>query len=72
MFPVAGVTVVLTGTKLNAIRAVAQERLAPKLGNEASLSDEEMGEIVQETRVDLSVWLKYLLFTAPQENFISG
>ncbi|PVH76092.1 hypothetical protein DL98DRAFT_465595 [Cadophora sp. DSE1049] len=47
----------LAQVELNAIRALAQERLAPKLGSEVSLSDEEMSEIVQETRVDLSIWL---------------
>jgi len=47
----------LAQVELNAIRALAQERLAGRFENEASLSDEEMDEIVQETRVDLSVWL---------------
>ncbi|KAH9208281.1 hypothetical protein DL95DRAFT_395391 [Leptodontidium sp. 2 PMI_412] len=47
----------LAQVELNAIRALAQERLSPKLGQGTSLSDEEMSDIVQETRVDLSVWL---------------
>ncbi|KAG4430934.1 hypothetical protein IFR05_013572 [Cadophora sp. M221] len=47
----------LAQVELNAIRALAQERLSPKPGQGNSLSDEEMSEIVQETRVDLSVWL---------------
>lgn len=62
----------MTRPKLNAIRALAQERLAGRFENEASLSDEEMDEIVQETRVDLSVWLRYLLSQAYQFHAIAS
>jgi hypothetical protein len=37
--------------------ALAHERLSPPLG--MTLSDDEMSEIVHETRIDLSVWLRY-------------
>jgi hypothetical protein len=36
--------------------ALAHERLSPAVGT--SLNDEEMSEIVQEIRIDLSVWLR--------------
>ncbi|OBT52755.1 hypothetical protein VE04_04847 [Pseudogymnoascus sp. 24MN13] len=45
----------LSQVELNSIRALAHERLSPAAGS--SMSDEEMSEIVQETRIDLSVWL---------------
>jgi hypothetical protein len=38
------------------LTALAHERLSPKTGK--TLSDQEMSEIVQGTRIDLSVWLK--------------
>ncbi|KUJ08937.1 uncharacterized protein LY89DRAFT_690509 [Mollisia scopiformis] len=41
----------LAQVELNSIRALAHERLSP------TMSDEEMNEIVQETRIDLSVWI---------------
>ena len=37
--------------------ALAHERLSPPMGT--TFSDDEMSEIVQETRIDLSVWLRY-------------
>jgi hypothetical protein len=37
--------------------ALAHERLSPPTGT--TLSDDEMNEIVHETRIDLSVWLRY-------------
>jgi hypothetical protein len=37
--------------------ALAHERLSPPMGT--TLSDDEMSDIVQETRIDLSVWLRY-------------
>lgn len=37
--------------------ALAHERLSPPMGT--TLNDDEMSEIVQETRIDLSVWLRY-------------
>jgi hypothetical protein len=36
--------------------AFAHERLSPAVGT--SMSDEEMSEIVQEIRIDLSVWMR--------------
>ncbi|KAE9362899.1 hypothetical protein N431DRAFT_424290 [Stipitochalara longipes BDJ] len=45
----------LSQVELNSIRALAHERLSPPMGT--TLSDDEMSEIVQETRIDLSVWL---------------
>ncbi|KAF8861438.1 hypothetical protein BDZ45DRAFT_799906 [Acephala macrosclerotiorum] len=45
----------LAQVELNSIRALAHERLSPAVG--ATMGDEEMNEIVQETRIDLSVWL---------------
>ena len=41
--------------------ALAHERLSPHAGT--PLSDQELSEIVQETRIDLSIWLKYSLET---------
>jgi hypothetical protein len=40
--------------------ALAHERLSPPAGT--TLSDDEMNEIVHETRIDLSVWLRYGTF----------
>jgi hypothetical protein len=44
------------GPMLMFMVALAHERLSPAAGS--SMSDEEMSEIVQETRIDLSVWLR--------------
>jgi hypothetical protein len=44
------------GYVLMFVVALAHERLSPAVGT--SMSDEEMNEIVQETRIDLSVWLR--------------
>jgi hypothetical protein len=38
------------------LTALAHERLSPRAGK--TLGDQEMSEIVQGTRIDLSVWLK--------------
>ncbi|PMD17786.1 hypothetical protein NA56DRAFT_578416, partial [Hyaloscypha hepaticicola] len=45
----------LSQVELNSIRALAHERLSPPMGT--TMNDEAMSEIVQETRIDLSVWL---------------
>lgn len=44
------------GHMLMVMVALAHEQLSPAAGT--SMSDEEMSEIVQETRIDLSVWLR--------------
>ncbi len=41
----------------NFVIAFAHERLSPIAGT--ALSDDDLSEIVQETRIDLSVWLRY-------------
>jgi len=45
--------------KLNSIRALAHERLSSAAGT--TLSDQELSEIIQGTRIDLNIWLKYFL-----------
>lgn len=47
----------LAQVELNSIRALAHERLSPSPGQDGGFSDDEMSEIVQGTRIDLSVWL---------------
>ncbi|CZR53510.1 uncharacterized protein PAC_03389 [Phialocephala subalpina] len=54
----------LAQVELNSIRALAHERLSPAIG--ITMSDEEMNEIVQETRIDLSVWF------SDWSNLVSG
>lgn len=44
------------GHMLMFVIALAHERLTPAIGT--NMSDEEVSEIVQETRIDLSVWLR--------------
>jgi hypothetical protein len=39
------------------LAALAHERLSPGLGSDGGLSDEEMSDIVQGTRIDLNIWL---------------
>jgi hypothetical protein len=39
------------------LAALAHERLSPGLGAGGGLSDEEMNDIVQGTRIDLNIWL---------------
>jgi len=58
------------GGLLIAAAALAHERLSPARGT--TLSDDEMSEIVQETRIDLSVWLRYNpMLEMKQEKFLT-